>query len=58
MLQPEISYVTWSSTGIRVVYSRSMVVHLSGEDMYSLAVKSGVVSLVDTEQVSMVPKAS
>ena len=34
----EISYVTWSSKGIRVVYSDSMVAHLTAEDMYPLAV--------------------
>ena len=58
MLQPEISYVTWSSKEIRVVYSGSMVVSLSAEDLYPLAVRSRVVSLVDTERGGMVPKAS
>lgn len=55
--EPEISYVTWSAKGIRVGYTGEMVVHLSAEDMYPLAVKSRVVSLVDTERASMVAKA-
>ena len=58
MKEPEISYVTWSTKGIRVVYSGAMVVHLSAEDMYPLAVEAKVVSLVDTERRSMVRKAS
>jgi hypothetical protein len=44
--------------GIRVVYTGAMVVNLSAEDMYPLAVLAKVVSLVDTEPRSMVPKAS
>jgi hypothetical protein len=58
MKEPEISYVTWSAKGVRVVYTGEMVVHLSAEDMYPLAVKEKVVSLVDTERRSMFPKAS
>jgi hypothetical protein len=50
MHEPEISYVTWSSKGIRVVYSGAMVVHLSAEDMYPLAVQAKVISLVDSER--------
>jgi hypothetical protein len=49
MKHPEISYVTWSSKGIRVVYSGAMVVHLSAEDMYPLAVEAKVASLVASE---------
>ena len=52
MQQPEISYVTWSSKGIRVVYTGSMVVLLSAEDMYPLAVPAKVASLVASEQRS------
>ncbi len=58
MLEPEISYVTWSSKGIRVVYTGSMVAHLSAEDLYPLAVKAKVVSLVDSERRSVIRKAS
>jgi hypothetical protein len=50
MQEPEISYVTWSSKGIRVVYAGAMVVHLSAEDMYPLAVQAKVLSLVDSER--------
>jgi hypothetical protein len=50
MQVPEISYVTWSSKGIRVVYTGAMVVHLSAEDMYPLAVQAEVTSLVDSER--------
>jgi hypothetical protein len=53
MLQPEISCVTWSSKGIRVVYSGSMVVLLSAEDMYPLAVPINVTSLVASERTSV-----
>jgi hypothetical protein len=53
MQQPEISYVTWSSKGIRVVYSGSMVVFLSAEDMYPLAVPAKVGSLVASERTSV-----
>jgi hypothetical protein len=56
MHEPEISYVTWSAKGIRVVYAGAMVVHLSAEDMYPLAVKAKVISLVDTERRNMVRK--
>ena len=48
MQEPEISYVTWSSKGIRIVYTGAMVVHLSAEDMYPLAVEAKVVSLVQS----------
>jgi hypothetical protein len=50
MKQPEISYVTWSTKGIRVVYSGAMVVMLSADDMYPLAVQSKVSSLVAGER--------
>jgi len=50
MQEPEISYVTWSSKGIRVVYTGAMVVHLSADDMYPLAVQAKVISLVDSER--------
>jgi hypothetical protein len=53
MLHPEISSVTWSSKGIRVVYSSAMVVFLSAEDMYPLAVKAEVASLVASERRSV-----
>jgi hypothetical protein len=46
MTQPEISSVTWSAKGIRVVYTGEMVVHLSAEDIYPLAVIAEDVSLV------------
>ena len=58
MKEPEISDVTWSAKGIRVVYTGAMVVHLSAEDMYPLAVPTKVVSLVDSERRDMVRKAS
>ena len=58
MQQPEISYVTWSSKGIRVVYTGSMVAYLSAEDLYPLAVEAKVVSLVDSERPSASRKAS
>jgi len=54
----EISYVTWSARGIRVVYAGSMVVHLTAEDMYPLAVQAKVMSLVESERRSMVPGSS
>jgi Ser-tRNA(Ala) deacylase AlaX len=57
MAEREISYVTWSAKGIRVVYTGAMVVHLSAEDMYPLAVQAKVISLVDTERRNMVRKA-
>jgi hypothetical protein len=56
MKEPEISYVTWSARGIRVVYTGAMVVHLSAEDIYPLAVPSVVVSLLASERRNMVPK--
>jgi len=56
MQEPEISDVTWSAKGIRVVYTGEMVVHLSAEDMYPLAVKAEVVSLVNTELSGIVLK--
>jgi hypothetical protein len=40
MHQPEIAYVTWKSKGLRIIYTGAMVVQLSTEDMYPLAVKS------------------
>jgi hypothetical protein len=56
--QPEkrqdISYVTWSARGIRVVYGGAMVVHLTAEDMYPLAVQAKVVSLVASERQSTI----
>jgi hypothetical protein len=58
MGKPEISYVTWSAKGIRVVYMSSMVVLLSAEDMYPLAVPAKVVPLMDSERRDVVPKAS
>jgi hypothetical protein len=58
MQHQEISYVTWSSKGIRVVYSDSMVVHLTAEDMYPLAVPAKVETLVASERMDMIPKAS
>jgi hypothetical protein len=51
----EISYVTWSPKGIRVVYFGAMIVKLSAEDMYPLAVK---VSLVASERGSLISGAS
>jgi len=53
----EISYVTWSVRGIRVVYTDAMVVHLSAEDMFPLAEKSQVVSLVASDRRTMVARA-
>lgn len=58
MREPEISDVTWSAKGIRVIYNGEMVVHLSAEDMYPLAVKEKVVSLVASERQNIFPKAS
>jgi hypothetical protein len=55
--KPEISYVTWSAKGIRVVYEGSMVVHLSAEDMYPLAEKTKTVSLFASERGSIVAEA-
>ena len=46
----EISHVTWSAKGIRVVYAGAMVVLLSAEDMYPLAVPVTSISLVATER--------
>ena len=54
MREPEISDVTWSAKGICVVYTGEMVVPLSAEDMYPLAEKSKVVSLVASERRNMV----
>jgi hypothetical protein len=53
MEQPQISYVTWSSKGIRVVYTGSMVVLLSAEDMYPLAVPAKVASPVASERKNL-----
>jgi len=58
MEHPEICYVTWSPKGIRVVYSSSMVVHLSAEDMYPLAVQANVESLVASECKDMVVRTA
>jgi hypothetical protein len=58
MQEPEISYVTWSAKGIRVVYAGAMVVQLSAEDMYPLAVKTKVVSLIASERRNMISRAS
>jgi hypothetical protein len=58
MQHPEISYVTWSAKGIRVVYTGAMVVHLSADDMFPLAVNTKVVSLVASERRGVLPKAS
>ncbi len=49
----EISHVTWSAKGIRVVYAGAMVVLLSAEDMYPLAVPLPVISLVAAERGDM-----
>ena len=49
MKQPEISCVTWSSTGIRVFYAGAMVVFLSAEDMYPPAVRANVATLLPPE---------
>jgi len=57
MENPEISYVTWSSKGIRVVFTGAMVVHLSADDMFPLAVSAKVVSLIASERNNMVRKA-
>lgn len=53
----EISHVTWSAKGIRVVYKGAMVVLLSAEDMYPLAVPVKVVSLVAAERGDAVARA-
>lgn len=58
MQEPEISYVTWSAKGIRVVYAGAMVVDLSAEDMYPLAVTTKVVSLFAPARRDIVTKAS
>jgi hypothetical protein len=58
MPQPEISYVTWSSKEIRIVYAGQMVVQVSAEDLYPLAVKCDVASLVGCAQTSMLPVRS
>jgi len=58
MREPEISYVTWSAKGTRVIYSGEMVVYLSAEGMYRLAFKAKVGSLVASKPRDMVPKAS
>jgi hypothetical protein len=50
MTQPEISSVTWSAKGLHVVYTGEMVVHLSAEDIYPLAVKVEDVSLVTSAE--------
>jgi len=52
MLNPEILNVTWSSKEIRIVYSGQMVVHVSAEDLYPLAVACTVPVLVDCAQSS------
>jgi hypothetical protein len=49
MARPEISSVTWSAKGFRVVYTGEIVVRLSAEDIYPLAVKTTDVSLVAGE---------
>jgi hypothetical protein len=54
----EISYVTWTSKGIRVAYSNAMVALLSAEDMYPLAIPVKVGLLVASEGMDMIPKAS
>jgi hypothetical protein len=53
MKQPEISYVTWSPTGIRIVYAGAMVVHVTAEDLYPLAVPTRVASLIQSERRSV-----
>jgi len=40
------------------VYSNAMVALLSAEDIYPLAVPAKVVSLVASERMDMIPKAS
>jgi hypothetical protein len=57
MQEPEISHVTWSAKGIRVVYTGSMVVNLSAEDIYPLAVKDEAASLVVSKRRNPVFKA-
>lgn len=52
MQRQEISHVTWSADGIRVVYAGAMVVLLSADDMYPLAVPAQAVSLLATERGS------
>jgi len=54
----DISYVTWSARGIRVVYEGAMVVHLTAEEIYPLAVQAKVVSLVASERRSMTSGAA
>jgi len=56
MQNPEISDVTWSAKGIRVVYASAMVVHLCAEDMYPLAFQAKVVSLVTSERGTVAPR--
>ncbi len=56
-MQPEIIDVTWSSKGIRAFNKSAMVVHLSAKDIYTLAVKAEVESLVDG-CVNIITKAS
>ena len=58
MQEPEISYVTWSSKEIRIVYAGQMVVQVSAEDLYPLAVPCKVATLVDCAQTTMVPRAA
>jgi hypothetical protein len=50
MQRQEVSHVTWSTKGIRVVYKNAMVVLLSAEDMYPLAIPPKVVSIVASER--------
>jgi hypothetical protein len=56
--QPDISYVTWSAKGISVFYKGAMVVHLSAEDMYPLAVPAKAVPLVASELRNMAARAN
>jgi hypothetical protein len=49
----DISYVSWSAKGIRVVYTGAMVVNLSAEDMFPLAIRSKVETLVASERKNM-----
>ena len=57
-LPPDISYVTWSANGISVFYKGAMVVHLSAEDMYPLAVPAKAVPLVASELRNMAARAN
>jgi hypothetical protein len=57
MLEPEITDVTWSPKGVSIIYTGSMVVHISAADLYPLAVKAKVVALVDTALKNMTTKA-